>query len=250
MTWGLVAVAGATLVGGIASADSQRKAGNKASDAQQAAADAGIAQQNKQFEAIQKLLDPYVQGGYKGLSGQMDLLGTNGAASQQSAIDAIKNSPQFTSLQQQGEASILSNASATGGLRGGNTQAALGQFSPQLLSQLIEQQYGRLGGLTSIGQNAAAGVGNAGIQTGNQITGLLEQQGAAQAGAFLNQGKQTSAMWNAGANAVGSFFGGGGMSLFGGGGSSPMGGGGIGGGGGQMINPGNPYALTGTGRRF
>jgi hypothetical protein len=60
---------------------------------------------------------------------------------------------------------------ATGGLRGGNVQAALGQFQPQLLAQLIDQQYSRLGGLTSIGQNAAAGVGNAGMSTGNSITG-------------------------------------------------------------------------------
>ena len=194
-----LAIGGATL----GSAYMGSKAAGKASDAQVAASQAGIAQQDKQFEAIQKLLDPYVQGGYKGLSGQMDLAGMNGAAPQQSAIDALRGSPQFTSLLQQGEDSILSNASATGGLRGGNTQAALGQFGPQLLAQVIEQQYGRLGGLTSMGQNAAAGVGNAGMQTGNNIAGLLQQQGAAQAGGALAQGKA----WAAVPGAIGSGFG-------------------------------------------
>lgn len=206
-------MAGAALVGGVASADAQRKAGNKAADAQMDAVDKGIAQQDKRFEAIQALLKPYVDAGTGpngSLQAQQALLGLNGNDAQSKAIEALKNSPQFTSLLAQGENSILSNASATGGLRGGNTQTALAQFSPQLLAQTINDQYGRLSGLTSIGQNAAAGTGNAGIATGNQITGLLQQQGAAQAGAYLNQGKQTSAMWNAASSAVGSYFGGGG----------------------------------------
>lgn len=208
MTFGLsgaalagVAIGGATLVSGYMG----QKAAGKAADAQSAASEAGIAEQQRQFEAIQKLLNPYVQGGYKGLSGQMDLLGANGAAPQQAAIDALKGSPQFTSLLEQGESSILANASATGGLRGGNTQAALAQFSPALLAQTIEQQYGRLGGLSSMGQNAAAGVGNAGMNTGNQISALLQQQGAAQAGGYLAQGKA----WSSIPSAIGS-----GMGLF------------------------------------
>jgi len=65
----------------------------------------------------------------------------------------------------------------------------LAQFRPQVLSSLIEQQYNRLGGLSSMGQNAAAGVGNAGMQTGNNISNLLQQQGAAQAGGALATGQ-------------------------------------------------------------
>lgn len=117
----------------------------------------------------------------------MDLAGVNGVGRQQSAISALQSSPAFTSLLQQGENSILQNSSATGGLRGGNAQAALAQFSPELLAQTINDQYGRLGGLTSLGQNAAAGVGNAGLQTGSQISSLLQQQGAATAGGILGQ---------------------------------------------------------------
>lgn len=206
-------VAGAALVGGIASADAQRSAGNKAADAQVSSAQAGIAQQNKQFEAVQALLKPYADAGTGpngSLQAQQNLLGLNGNDPQAAAIEALKKSPQFTSMLATGENSILQNASATGGLRGGNTQAALAQYSPQLLAQTINDQYTKLGGLTSIGQNAAAGTGNAGIATGNQITALLQQQGAAQAGAYLNQGKQTSNMWNAASSAIGSYFGGGG----------------------------------------
>lgn len=202
------ALAAVAVVGGsLYAANRQGKAVDRAADIQSQSAQAGIEQQNKQFEAIQKLLSPYVEGGYKGQTGQLDLLGLNGAAPQQSAIDAIKASPQFSSLLKQGEESILSNASATGGLRGGNTQAALGQFSPQLLSQLIDQQYSRLGGMASLGQNAAAGVGNAGITTGNNISTLLQQQGSALAGGALAQGKAQAGYASAITGAIGNYFG-------------------------------------------
>lgn len=206
MTFGLsgaalagIAIGGATLASGVMGAN----AAENAADTQAASADRAIAQQKAQFEAIQKLLSPYVEGGTKGFAGQLDLAGVNGAAPQLAAIEAIKNSPQFSSLLQQGETSILSNASATGGLRGGNTQAALAQFSPNLLSQLIEQQFQRLGGISSIGQNAAAGVGNAGQNTANQISNLTQQQGAAIAGGQLAQGRA----WQALPNAFGAGFG-------------------------------------------
>ena len=202
-----LALAGASLVGGIYSADQQRKAGNRAADAQTAAAQAGIDEQRRQFDALQKLLSPWVQGGTGALTGQQDLLGTNGQPAQAAAIQALQNSPQFAAITQQGEDAILANASATGGLRGGNTQAALAQFRPQVLAQLIEQQYGRLAGLSSQGQNAAAGVGNAGMQTGNNVSMLLGQQGQAQAGAALSAGRSNIGYANALTGALGQYAG-------------------------------------------
>lgn len=201
------AVGGATLVGGLASASAQKSAGNKAANAQQAAAEAGIEEQRRQFDAIQQLLAPYVQAGTGALSGQQSLIGLNGPGAQQSAILGLQQSPQFTSLLQQGENSILQNASATGGLRGGNTQAALAQFSPALLAQTINDQYSKLSGITSLGQNAAAGVGNAGMATGNSITGLLGQVGSAQAGAALGAGRAQAGGWNALGDAAGVYAG-------------------------------------------
>jgi hypothetical protein len=218
MSWGIVAVAGASLVGGIYSSNQQGKAADRAAGAQSAAAEAGIEEQRRQFDAIQKLLQPYVQAGTGALTGQQDLLGLNGQGAQGAAIAGLEGSPQFAALMQQGENAILANASATGGLRGGNTQAALAQYRPALLSQLIEQQYGRLGGLTSIGQNAAAGVGNAGMQTGTNVSNLLQQQGAAQAGGYLAQGRTQAGYANAITGAIGQYYGLGGR--FGGSGSA------------------------------
>jgi len=211
-----LALAGASLVGGIYSADQQRKAGNRAADAQTAAAQAGIDEQRRQFDALQKLLAPYVDAGTGALGGQMDLLGRNGNDAQAAAIKALQESPQFTALTQQGEEAILQNASATGGLRGGNTQAALAQYRPAVLAQLIEQQYGRLGSIAEMGGNAAAGVGNAGQRTGSAVSALLAEQGAARAGAALSAGAANKGYVNAISGALGGYSGLGGFSRAGG----------------------------------
>lgn len=196
MTWGLVAVAGATVVSGYMASSSASDAASSAAQAQGQASDKSIAESQRQFNAIQELLKPYNTAGTNALTGQQDLLGLNGQGAQTSAIGGIANGPQMQAMTQQGENALLQNASATGGLRGGNLQGALAKFRPQLLSQLIQQQYSNLGGLTSVGQNAAAGVGNAGQNSSNQIIGALQQQGAAQAGSALAQGQAQSSMWN------------------------------------------------------
>ena len=163
------AVVGGALVSGYMGSKAQKKAANTAANAQIESSEMGVEEQRRQFDAIQKLLKPYVDAGTGGLTGQQDLLGINGNAAQQAAINNINNSSEMQTYLKQGENAILQNASATGGLRGGNTQAALAQFRPQLLNQLINQRYQNYAGLTALGQNAAAGTGNAGMQTASNI---------------------------------------------------------------------------------
>ena len=190
------AVVGSAVVGGVMSSRAQKKAANSAANAQIQSSEMGVEEQRRQFDAVQKLLKPYADAGLSGLSGQQDLLGINGTAAQQAAIGNVNNSSEMQTYLQQGENAILQNASATGGLRGGNTQAALAQFRPQLLNQLINQRYQNLAGMTSLGQNAAAGTGNAGMQAASNISNLYQQSGAAQAGAALASGQASANMWN------------------------------------------------------
>jgi hypothetical protein len=178
---------GGAIGGALGGAFEGKESVSQASGAQQQAAQGGIDEQRRQFDAVQKLLQPYTQAGAGALAQQQALLGMGTPEAQQQAINALQSGPQFQALQQQGENAILQNASATGGLRGGNVQGALAQFRPALLSGLIDQQYSRLGGLASLGQNAAAGVGNAGMSTGTNIATLLGRQGQAQAGGILGQ---------------------------------------------------------------
>ena len=179
----------AMIGGSVGSAAIQSSSARSAARSQAASADKGIAEQQRQFDRIQKLLEPYVGAGETALSQQMALGGMSGPEAQQAAIAAIEGGQEFETLTRSGEEAILQQASATGGVRGGNVQSSLAQFRPQVLSSLINQQYGRLGGLTTLGQNAAVGVGNAGMQTGQNISNLYGQQGAAAAGSALASGQ-------------------------------------------------------------
>lgn len=178
-------VGGSTLLSGA----QQSKSAGQAADAQGQAADKGIAEQRTQFEAMRALLQPYTQAGAGALQGQQNLIGLGGADAQSQAIQGLAGGPEMQAMQQQGENAILQSASATGGLRGGNIQGALAQFRPQMLSQLINQQFSRLGGIASLGQNAAAGVGNAGMGMAANVGNLYGQQGAAAAGQYLGEGR-------------------------------------------------------------
>lgn len=189
---GTAIMAGSSL---LSSAISSRAAG-KAAGQQADAAQAGIEEQRRQFDKLQELLAPYVQAGQPALQAQQALLGLGGPEAQQQAIAQLEGSPMFQALARQGEEAMLQQASATGGLRGGNLQGALAQFRPQMLAQAIEDQYSRLGGMTALGQQSAAGVGAAGMQSAGQIAGLLGQQGAARAGGTLGRAAPFAQLFN------------------------------------------------------
>lgn len=258
-----IIAAAATVGGALISKSGASKAANVQAESNAQA----IAEQRRQFDQVQQLLAPYVQGGNAGLSNLLALTGaapvqtnwqayaqsnpalmqafqaqqqaspftgglggirdafgrlqsgqgmgggtqdlatfaqqwqqkndpnanlakfqTGGAQAQQQAIAGIESSPLFQSLMRQGEQGILQNASATGGLRGGNVQGALAQFRPAMLNQQIQQQLANFAGLASLGQSAAAGTGNAGIQTGANIGNLLQDTGQARAYGALGGG--------------------------------------------------------------
>ena len=186
------AIAGGAVVG----AGAQLISSDAAADAQTSASNAGIGEQRRQFDAIRELLKPFTQAGTSAVGAQSDLLGLSGADKQAAALKALQSSPEFAALQQQGEEGILQNASATGGLRGGNTQAALAQFRPQLLSALIQQRFGQLGQVAGLGQASAAGTAAAAQNSGNAISDLLGQAGQARAGQAMANGQAFANMGN------------------------------------------------------
>ena len=190
------AVIGSAVIGGVI----QSKSASKAAEAQTQAAEAAAAEQRAAREELRALLAPYTAAGTPALQQQMAALGLSGPQAQQEYVTQQEQSPIFQALARQGEEAMLQNASATGGLRGGNLQGALAQFRPQLLNQFLEQQYQRLGGMTTLGQQSAAGVGSAGMTAATNIGQALTQAGQAQAGGALAQGRAWS-------NALGSITG-------------------------------------------
>ena len=227
----------ALVVGGsqLLGSSMQASAASSAADIQSGAAQAGIEEQRRQFDALQAILKPYVDVGAPAMAGyqayaeagpkafeqQQALAGVLGPERQREAIAQIETGGGFQASVQAGEEALLQRASATGGLRGGNIQGALAQFRPQMLQEEIEQQYARLGGfsdigretqanLLKIGQAAAAGVGAQGVETGTNISNLLAQQGAAQAGGTLGKAKAYGQLFNLPAQMLGFQYGAGG----------------------------------------
>jgi hypothetical protein len=210
-------VAGAAVVGAVGSSVIKGNAAARASRAQVQGAEAGIDEQRRQFDVATAIMAPYTDAGEEALTGlkpyvdvgpealaqQRVLAGLEGPEKQREAINALAANPEFQALSRQGEEAMLQNASATGGLRGGNIQGALAQYRPQMLQDYITQQYGRLGGLTSLGQltsqniaalgqASAAGQAANALETGKNIAGLYGDIGAARAAKFGAQGQ----MWS------------------------------------------------------
>lgn len=175
-------------IGSITGASSAAKAAERASGQQVESYQAGIDEQRRQFDALQALLKPYIEGGAGAFQAQQQLIGLGTPEEQAAAIQQLEQSPMMRALVQKGENALLQNASATGGLRGGNTAAALAQFRPQMLAQMIENQYGRLGGLSTLGANAAVGQGSQGMAMAGNVGNLLGNIGAARAGSTMARG--------------------------------------------------------------
>lgn len=164
------------------------KGAKAATKAQTQALQQAMAQQQAQFQQTRADNLPFLEGGQKGFASILDLLGVNGTDPQGAAIASLKASPGFTSLYNTGADTILQNAAATGGLRGGNTQNSLANFGSGLLASTIERQLANLGGIANIGAGTAGNLGSLGQSNANSISSLLEAQGNAKAGGSLMQG--------------------------------------------------------------
>ena len=223
-------------LGSITGTKQAGEAAKQAAGTQAAASQAGIDEQRRQFDKLMELMSPYVTAGTAAIPGlepyreagasaleqQQALLGLSGQEAQRKAIADIEAGSQFQALAKKGEEGLLQSAAATGGLRGGNVQAALAQFRPEMLQSLINQQYTKLGGLSDVGlsstqnllklgQASAAGAGAAGLESASSIANLLGQQGAATAQGQLAAGASAGQTFGQLAGLAGGFFGVGGI---------------------------------------
>lgn len=186
------------LVGGWIGSKKAKKASKKAAKAQIAAMEKGIGEQRAGLSTINSYFDPWRLGGEKAYTQYGNLVGLGGAEAQQAAIDQLQQSPFYQSLYRRGEEAVLQNASATGGIRGGNTVGALADFGADTLATTIDRQLGYLGGLSSMGYGAAGQQAGYTAGTTNNITDLLTGQGQAKAEDYMRRGAITANMWQSG----------------------------------------------------
>ena len=165
--------------------------------------------EREQLEYIKQTQEPFLKAGERALERQEEILPGILAGPD---YEAARESPAFQALQAEGEEAILRQAAATGGLRGGRTQAALLQANPQLLNQIAEQDYARrvqqfglLGQVAGQGQaGAQVWGGQTGGITGN-LTGILGQRAQLVFQNVQQQNQQTASILGLAAGALAAF---------------------------------------------
>lgn len=182
-------------IAGIIGGNKQAKATKQAAQLQYDAAMAGIGEERRQFDITRDDYAPYQALGKSAVNPLGDLVGVNGADAQNAIIEQLKAGPLFRQLIGTGEEALLANASATGGLRGGNTEEALARFRGDTLNDVIGNQLAQYSGLVGIGSGATDAVSNFGAAAVARQNALRHQGAGAQAQAKLVQGGIAARNW-------------------------------------------------------
>ena len=195
------AVAGGAIVGGVASSAIGGSAAKSAAGTQADAANNAAQLQWQQFQQLQQNQQPYMQLGQNSIGGLQSQLGKLGGMnfSFNPTEAQLEQTPGYQFTLQQGLKGVDNAASAKGLNLSGAQMKGIGQYTTGLADQTYQQQYqnalqnfmtnygassdqyNRLSGLVGLGQNAAAGVGNAGLQTANSAGNFLTSGANAQA---------------------------------------------------------------------
>lgn len=169
--------------------------------------------------------DPLVQQGGQAGNVQAALSGALGVEAQQAALANLQPVDAF--LQAEGSRAVMRNASATGGLQGGNVLKELTRFGQGLAGQSAQQQFANLGTVADRGFGALQGQatlagqqGDVATQTGRDVAQsrqlaaqLAAQQSRDIASSITGTALDTSRVQTDAANQLAQIFGGTGQSL-------------------------------------
>jgi hypothetical protein len=183
-------------VGALGSAAIGASAASKAGKAQVAAADKGVEEQRAAREEMRRLLEPYVAAGGPALEAQMGALGLRGTEAQQAYVAEQEQSPIFQALHGSKKKPSYKTPQQLADFVAAMFKVHWLSSAQHCLTSFLTQQYDRLGGMTALGQQSAAGVGTAGMQSAGAIADLFGQAGAARAGSALGVGQALSGPFN------------------------------------------------------
>lgn len=160
-------------------------AAEEASELQASASLAGVQETARQFDLTREDLRPQIEAGNVALQSQLALLGLSGDEAQQTAFRGLEESPGQRFLRQRQERALLRNASATGGLGGGNVLTALQEQSVGFAQQDIQNQFGRLGQIAGQGQAGVVQTGQFGAAATSEGNRLRQAGAEARASGIL-----------------------------------------------------------------
>jgi len=195
MTWGFVAVAGATLVSGYLGS----QAGEKGANAQTQAANAATAEERRQYDLTRQDQLPFLQAAQGALTRQEAFL-TGDTSGFENSSDYLFARDQALQGQERG-------AAARGGFMGGGADADRIALASGLATQNANNYWGRLAGQTGQGVSTAQNLGALGANMAGNIGNNLQNAGAARASSYANTANQWSNALQQTAGAFGQYYG-------------------------------------------
>lgn len=201
---GIGTALGGMLGGSVGGAIDQSNAVGAANGAAQAGNQAALSEQQRQFDLTRSDYAPWRQTGQQALGQYWNELQNPPTADQIMAQD-----PGYGFGLQQGQQALARQMAAAGGRVSGAAIKAGQQYAQDYATTHYGQAYNRsqdrlnrLAALANVGQTAVSGTTNAGLQTSNAISGLLNNAGQTQAGSYLAGGN----IWGNAANQIGAYF--------------------------------------------
>ena len=185
MSWGVVAVVGANLVGSAMSADAVGDGADTQSDATNRATE----EQRRQFDLTREDYRPYREAGARAL-GQYETQINRPLTGAE-----VMRDPGYQFGLQQGQTALDRKIAAMGGRVSGAALKAANRYGTDYATtkygdayQRRQDSLNRLAALAGIGQTATAGSAAAGQQSANAISSLISSQGDAAAASRIAQG--------------------------------------------------------------
>lgn len=206
-------VAAAVIGSAVVGAAVTSRAADKASDAQQNAANTASNTELEMFNRNVELQEPWRQAGIGALSQLTAGTAKGGDFNRDFSATDFRDDPGLAFRMQQGQRALESSAAARGGLLSGGTGKALVEYGQNFGSQEFanaynrfnadrDRRFNRLSSLAGIGQTATRDVASQGSQVAGNIGNYQTQTGNAQAGGYIAQGNAI----NQGIGTIGNWF--------------------------------------------
>jgi hypothetical protein len=185
----------------------QADAAKDAASVQAQAAARAAKIQWKMFKTTRRGLAPFAKTGKQALGSLARLYGLRGEGGYRKGIEQFYKGPDYQVALREGVKAIDSSAAARGGLLSGANLKAVTNYGSDLASQKFGAYIDRLQHLAGLGENAAAGTGNAALSTGRGVGSSFLDIGEAQASGIVGSGNAMATGISDFGNNLGKIFG-------------------------------------------
>lgn len=158
------------------------EAAQEAAQAQAQASLAGVEEERREFDITQETFRPTIEAGDLAREQQLALLGLRG---EEAFEQATRLSPAQAFIEKRSQRNLLRNASAIGGVGGGNIRSALVEQGAGFAGTQLQNQFSQLGQVAGQGTASVANQGQLAGQSSQNIANLLQAGGQAQASGIL-----------------------------------------------------------------